>query len=413
VIDFGLAKATTGMQLSEQSLFTAFGSITGTPLYMAPEQAKGEVIDPRADLFSFGSVLYAMAAGRPPFRASTALAVLKRVAEDTPRPIRQIIPEVPQWLCDIITKLHAKDPAQRFQTATEVAALLEHHLAHLQQPSLVSRPDSIHLTQPHTSRWPAVTAASLVLLLTVGAALAYAFRPREGPTIIVQQAAATEPQQSVPLGAPTREPMAERPSIVILQGRSAVRDALVDFAEPERRFGDSARDNPLRRAEQCNAFLVRFEMPKAAAESVGRVEKATLSFYVWDPSSAGKTKVCAFPMKTAWEEETVTWREPSTGHSWKGSAGFAIDADAGPPGPGVIVDPEQGNDTADPPIEYQLDVTDLVRAWLNEGAPNHGLAIAAVSDPTVDEGTLTRFQILGSDHKDAQFTPTLTMQMAP
>src|SRR5262249_56094781 len=107
------------------------GVVTGTPLYMAPEQARGERLDHRADLFSLGSVLYTMASGRPPFRAPTALAVLQRVTEDTPRPIRDIIPEVPQWLCDLIAKLHAKDPAQRFRSAAEVAGLLEQHSAHL------------------------------------------------------------------------------------------------------------------------------------------------------------------------------------------------------------------------------------------------------------------------------------------
>ena len=93
-------------------------------MYMAPEQAKGQTLDQRADLFSLGSVLYQMVAGRPPFRANSTVAVLKRVAEDTPRPIREIIPETPQWLCDIIAKLHAKDPDDRFQSAREVADVL-------------------------------------------------------------------------------------------------------------------------------------------------------------------------------------------------------------------------------------------------------------------------------------------------
>jgi hypothetical protein len=66
-----------------------------------------------------------MCTGRPPFRAPTTLAVLKRVAEDSPRPIREIIPEVPRWLCDLITRLHAKKPADRIATAREVADLLE------------------------------------------------------------------------------------------------------------------------------------------------------------------------------------------------------------------------------------------------------------------------------------------------
>ena len=78
ITDFGLARAADDASLSQS------GVIAGTPLYMAPEQAKGEPPDPRADLFSLGSVLYTMASGRPPFRAASPLAVLKRVAEDTP-----------------------------------------------------------------------------------------------------------------------------------------------------------------------------------------------------------------------------------------------------------------------------------------------------------------------------------------
>jgi serine/threonine protein kinase/formylglycine-generating enzyme required for sulfatase activity len=118
ITDFGLARAADDASISQS------GIIAGTPMYMAPEQAKGETLDQRADLFSLGSVLYVMVAGRPPFRANGTLAVLKRVAEDNPRPIREIIPETPQWLCDIIAKLHAKKPEDRFQSAREVADVL-------------------------------------------------------------------------------------------------------------------------------------------------------------------------------------------------------------------------------------------------------------------------------------------------
>ncbi|HEY7425277.1 MAG TPA: serine/threonine-protein kinase, partial [Gemmataceae bacterium] len=106
--DFGLARA------ADDASLTQSGVVAGTPLYMAPEQAQGDPIDHRTDLFSLGSVFYVMLTGRPPFRAPTALAVLKRVCEDRPRPIREIIPEVPAWLCDLISKLHAKKPAERF-----------------------------------------------------------------------------------------------------------------------------------------------------------------------------------------------------------------------------------------------------------------------------------------------------------
>src|SRR5260370_1914671 len=102
-------------------------------MYMAPEQARGETIDHRADLFSLGSVLYVMCSGRPPFRAASMVAVLKRVAEDSPRPIREIIPEVPDWLCAVIARLHAKAPAERFGSAKEVADILASRLSALQR----------------------------------------------------------------------------------------------------------------------------------------------------------------------------------------------------------------------------------------------------------------------------------------
>src|SRR5262249_30600599 len=108
----------------------------GTPQYTSPEQADGKPVDHRSDLFSLGSVLYACCTGRSPFRAGSAMAALRHVCDDTPRPIREINPEVPEWLCAIIGKLHAKDPAGRFQTAAEVAELLGKHLAQLQQPAL-------------------------------------------------------------------------------------------------------------------------------------------------------------------------------------------------------------------------------------------------------------------------------------
>lgn len=121
--DFGLARA------ADDASVTQSGIIAGTPMYMAPEQAQSLGVDHRADLFSLGSVLYVMSSGRPPFRAPTTLAVLKRVAEDTPRPIRDIMPEVPERLCNLIQRLHAKNPDDRPQSANEVARVLEQYLS--------------------------------------------------------------------------------------------------------------------------------------------------------------------------------------------------------------------------------------------------------------------------------------------
>ncbi len=134
ITDFGLARAVADATLTQS------GIITGTPHYMAPEQARGDAVDHRADLFGLGSTLYACCTGHPPFRAETPLAVLRRVTDDTPRPIREQNPDVPVWLEALIGKLLAKNVAERFQTAGEVADLFAKCLAHVRQPLSVPLP---------------------------------------------------------------------------------------------------------------------------------------------------------------------------------------------------------------------------------------------------------------------------------
>ena len=92
--DFGLARAAEDVKL------TRTGFVAGSPLYMAPEQARGDEVDARADLFSLGSVLYEAATGTPPFDGKTPLAVLRRVADETPAPLSSVNPDVPEWLSE-------------------------------------------------------------------------------------------------------------------------------------------------------------------------------------------------------------------------------------------------------------------------------------------------------------------------
>lgn len=126
ITDFGLARAGDDASLS------ASGVVSGTPQFMSPEQAQSQPLDPRSDLFSLGSTLYMLCTGRLPFPASTSLAVLKRVAEDQPTPIRAINPDIPEWLAAVVERLQAKNPDQRFQSAAELAELLAQYLADLQ-----------------------------------------------------------------------------------------------------------------------------------------------------------------------------------------------------------------------------------------------------------------------------------------
>jgi serine/threonine protein kinase len=127
--DFGLARAV------DDATLTRTGVIAGTPQYMSPEQANGDPVDHRSDLFSLGGVFYAMCTGRPPFRAETTFGVLRRIREASPRPIREINPDIPEWLERIVIHLLAKDATDRIDSAEKVAILMEGCLAHLQQPT--------------------------------------------------------------------------------------------------------------------------------------------------------------------------------------------------------------------------------------------------------------------------------------
>ncbi len=120
---------------------TRSGVIAGTPQYMSPEQARGDAVDARSDLFSLGSVMYAMCTGRPPFRAETSFGILRRITDTKPRPIREVNPTIPEWLVRIIDRLLAKSLDDRIQTADHVAKLFERCLAHVQQPTIIELPE--------------------------------------------------------------------------------------------------------------------------------------------------------------------------------------------------------------------------------------------------------------------------------
>ncbi|MEM6470992.1 MAG: protein kinase [Planctomycetota bacterium] len=140
ITDFGVARA------MDDASMTNTGVIAGTPQYMSPEQARGENVDQRSDLFSLGSILYTACTGRPPFRAESAYGVLRRITDTDPRPIREVNSEIPEWICRLIDRLMAKHPSDRFQTAAEVADLLESCLAHIQQPTQIDLPPSVAST---------------------------------------------------------------------------------------------------------------------------------------------------------------------------------------------------------------------------------------------------------------------------
>jgi serine/threonine protein kinase/basic membrane lipoprotein Med (substrate-binding protein (PBP1-ABC) superfamily)/ABC-type phosphate/phosphonate transport system substrate-binding protein len=133
--DFGLAKMAEGSQQ-----LTASGVGVGTPAYMSPEQGKGQPIDRRTDVYSLGIVLFEMLTGRVPYEAETPLAVvLKHVTEPLPLP-RAVNPDIPEGVELVILKTLAKDPDDRYQSVSDVAAALCRAAADAQSTAPVAAP---------------------------------------------------------------------------------------------------------------------------------------------------------------------------------------------------------------------------------------------------------------------------------
>lgn len=148
ITDFGLARA------ADDATLTRSGFHPGTPQFMSPEQAAGEPVDARSDLFSLGSVLYTLCTGHSPFRAESTLGILRRIVDDEPRRIRETNPAIPEWLCVLISRLMSKQPADRYSSAAVAARLLEECLAHVQQPETMRLPAELSPPSPGRSYEP-------------------------------------------------------------------------------------------------------------------------------------------------------------------------------------------------------------------------------------------------------------------
>jgi serine/threonine protein kinase/Tol biopolymer transport system component len=131
VLDFGLAKleeeaeAADGTALTSPAVLTSPGTTLGTVAYMSPEQARGDMLDSRTDIFSLGAVLYEMATGRPAFPGKTSAMVFKAILDETPSRPLDINPAIPPKLNDIILKALEKDRELRYQVAAELRSDLK------------------------------------------------------------------------------------------------------------------------------------------------------------------------------------------------------------------------------------------------------------------------------------------------
>lgn len=155
ITDFGLARSIDDVSLTKS------GTLAGTPQYMSPEQARGERIDERSDLFSLGSVLYFLSTGQSPFRSETVYGILHKITSAALPDMREVQSSVPEWLQHLVSRLHAPSPEDRFQSATVVANLLEQCLAHFQHPLKHELPQEL-LKPPFEERSTASTSSSAI-----------------------------------------------------------------------------------------------------------------------------------------------------------------------------------------------------------------------------------------------------------
>lgn len=158
VLDFGLAQAA-----ADQVHLTQFGTIVGTPAYMAPEQAEGKPVDSRCDLFSLGCVLYQMSTGSLPYQGESTIAVLRALALHEPPPVGELRPDAPRELSTLVGRLLAKNPADRLPSAREVVETLR---TLEQLPALPVLPKPVAARK---SRKPpaAVAGAAMAIALTL------------------------------------------------------------------------------------------------------------------------------------------------------------------------------------------------------------------------------------------------------
>lgn len=123
IADFGLAK------LSGVTVMTQHGILAGTPAFMSPEQASGKPLDGRSDLFSLGVVLYAAASDSLPFVADEACVLLDKIQHQEVAPLASLRPDLPDWFCEIVTRLMAKRKEDRIASARELVSLIEREVA--------------------------------------------------------------------------------------------------------------------------------------------------------------------------------------------------------------------------------------------------------------------------------------------
>jgi serine/threonine-protein kinase len=266
--DLGIARTLDGQDLTRTT------SILGSPGYLSPEQARGERVDGRSDLYSLGCVVYEMLAGRPPFDGETPLAIAYQHVHEQPAPPSAFAP-VPGRLDAVVMRAIAKDPGDRFQTADEIVAALDESSVPQALPSVAAAGATAPLPPvAPTQQLPGdrrrlprsalpIVAAAIALAAVAAIAIALVGGRETGR----RPGAATSPRRSAsPSPSPSPSP---EPAVTSVDDALAALAALVEDGLADGRISDHGAEDIEHRLEDA---MKRYEEGKTD-EAIAKLDE--------------------------------------------------------------------------------------------------------------------------------------------
>jgi serine/threonine protein kinase len=273
ILDFGLAKVTPGgpgvgvstAQTATEEFLTSPGTTMGTIAYMSPEQARGEELDARSDLFSFGAVLYEMAAGRMAFSGNTAAVIHDGILNRTPIPLPQANPDLPPELDRIVSKALEKDRKLRYQTAADIRTDLQRLKRDTESARLptTTSPVTGAAERRGTHSKPLVPAAVAIAALIAGT---YVYFHRTGTSAPAENR--PEVHEALPIRS-EKQPVHENQSAQVEQPSDS---SELDIRALLSAWTESFKEKDLARQMDCYApvldtYFLQHHVPRDVVES--------------------------------------------------------------------------------------------------------------------------------------------------